>query len=171
MRYASVLSCIAVSATFCVSSLAQDAAPKIAKPELPPVTSAPLNGGTDVPAVVQPIPITAPKPASAGGATTPVQAPPDPAAASAATPAPPAPKKVGLPVSEVPDELKSKASIAAQHARSNQTAEALALYTELLTAKADLFTIAVERGKLYQQAKDHAKAIADFGSAIKNSPG
>jgi tetratricopeptide (TPR) repeat protein len=74
------------------------------------------------------------------------------------------------PAIEIPDELKSKATIAAQQARANQTAEALASYTEVLTSGPNLFTIAVERGKLYQQTKDHAKAIADFTTAINFRP-
>jgi tetratricopeptide (TPR) repeat protein len=74
------------------------------------------------------------------------------------------------PTIELPDELKSKAAIAAQQARANQTAEALASYTEILTAGPNLFTIAVERGKLYQQTRDHAEAIADFTTAINFRP-
>jgi tetratricopeptide (TPR) repeat protein len=79
-------------------------------------------------------------------------------------------KKVVLPVSAIPDELKSKVSIAAQHVRANRLADALTLYSEVLDAKPDLFTVSVERGKLYQQMKDHSKAIADFGSAVENCP-
>jgi tetratricopeptide (TPR) repeat protein len=67
---------------------------------------------------------------------------------------------------EIPDELKSKVSMAMQHVRSNEAAEAMVLFNEILAAKPGLFTIAVERGKLHQQAKEHAKAIADFTSAI-----
>jgi len=76
----------------------------------------------------------------------------------------------GTPATEVPDELKSKVSIAMQHVRTNQTAEAKAMFSEILSAKPDLFTIAVERGKLYQQGKDHPKAIADFTAAIVAKP-
>lgn len=76
----------------------------------------------------------------------------------------------GTPATEVPDELKSKVSIAMQHVRTNQTAEAMAMFSEILSAKPDLFTIAVERGKLYQQGKDHPKAIADFTAAIVAKP-
>jgi tetratricopeptide (TPR) repeat protein len=135
--------------------VAQDAAvPKIAKPDLPTVSSAPMNtSSTDVPSVVQTIPVTASKP-------VPVEAPP-------ATPAPP--KKISLPVSEIPADLKSKVSIAAQHVRARQLAEALTLYNEILGTKPDLFTILVERGKVYQEMKDHTKAVDDFGSAIKNN--
>ena len=74
------------------------------------------------------------------------------------------------PTIEIPDELKSKVNIAAQLARANQPAEALASYSEILTAAPNLFTIAVERGKLYQQTKDHTKAIADFTAAISFRP-
>ena len=150
MRYASALGVVAMTATFAVSGLAQDALPKIAKPDLPNVVSAPANASaTDVPAVVEAAPVTASKPAKV---------------------APSAPRKVVLPVSVIPDELKSKINIAAQHVRSNELAEALAIYTEVLTTNADLFTVAFERGKIYQQMNDHAKAIADFGSAIDKSP-
>ena len=79
-------------------------------------------------------------------------------------------KAPASPTIEIPDELKSKAAIAAQQARANQPAEALASYTEILTAGPNLFTIAVERGKLYQQTKDHAKAVADFTTAINFRP-
>lgn len=168
MRYVSVLGCVALSAIVAVPGLAQEAGPKIAKPDLPVVTSGPLNtNSTDVPAVVQPRPITAPKPVGTATGAAPVQAPPDPAAVPVSAPVA---KKAALPVSEIPDELKSKVSIAAQHVRSNELAQALALYTEVLTAKGDLFTIAVERGKVFQQTKDHTKAIADFSSAIQQSP-
>jgi tetratricopeptide (TPR) repeat protein len=152
MRYASALGVFAITATFAVSGLAQDAAsPKVAKPELPTVGSSPLNASTtDVPAVVQPAPAT-------GVATAPVAAPAKP-------------RKIVLPVSAIPDELKSKVSIAAQHVRTSQIPEALALYTEVLNANADLFTVAFERGKVHQQMKDHAKAIADFSAAVAKSP-
>jgi tetratricopeptide (TPR) repeat protein len=78
---------------------------------------------------------------------------------------------IAQPAPMIPDELKSKVAIAAQNVRAGKTAEALALYSEVLAAKADLFTIAVERGKLYQQMKEPAKAMADFDSAIAASPG
>jgi tetratricopeptide (TPR) repeat protein len=82
-------------------------------------------------------------------------------------PSPSAPRIAEI---DVPDELKSKVTIAIQTARSNKPAEALALFNEILVAKPDLFAIAVERGKLYQEMNDHAKAIGDFTSAIATSP-
>ena len=57
-----------------------------------------------------------------------------------------------------------------QQVKANQPVEAMTLFTEILAAKPDLFTILVERGKLYQQTQDHAKAIADFTSAIAHRP-
>ena len=70
----------------------------------------------------------------------------------------------------IPDELKSKVNIAMQQVKANHPVEAMTLFAELLAAKPDLFTILVERGKLYQQTQDHAKAIADFTAAIAHRP-
>ena len=98
---------------------------------------------------------------------------PDPPAAKPAPKAaltPTRPKGPASPTIEIPEELRSKVSIAGQHARSNQAAEALALYTEVLSASPNLFTVAFERGKLYQEAKDYPKAIADFTTAINFRP-
>jgi tetratricopeptide (TPR) repeat protein len=80
------------------------------------------------------------------------------------------PKGPASPTIEIPEELRSKVSIAGQHARSNQIAEALALYSEVLSGSPNLFTVAFERGKLHQQAKDYPKAIADFTTAINFRP-
>jgi tetratricopeptide (TPR) repeat protein len=98
------------------------------------------------------------------------QSPSRTAAAPVKKAAPSKPQAPPSPTIEIPDELKSKVNIAAQLARANQPAEALASYSEILTAAPSLFTIAVERGKLYQQTKDHAKAIADFTTAISFRP-
>jgi tetratricopeptide (TPR) repeat protein len=80
------------------------------------------------------------------------------------------PKAPASPTLEIPDEFKTKVNIAGQLTRANQPAEALKAYTEVLTASPNLFTIALERGKLYQQTSDHAKAIADFTTAINFRP-
>src|SRR5690349_18779666 len=80
------------------------------------------------------------------------------------------PKAPASPALEIPDEFRTKVNIAGQLARANQPAEALKAYTEILTASPNLFTIAFERGKLYQQTNDHAKAIADFTTAINFRP-
>ena len=56
----------------------------------------------------------------------------------------PVPRAPAAPTIDIPDELKSKVSIASQHVRANQAAEALALYTEVLTDRPDLFTISLE---------------------------
>lgn len=152
MRDTSVLGLVASAALLAVLSFAQEqsTAPKIAKPDLAAATPAALNSSTtDVPAVGQ------------------SQTAPTTARRSVA---PPKPKGPVNPTAEIPDELKSKVNIAAQHARANQPAEALALYTEILTASPNLFTVAVERGKLYQQVKDHANAIVDFTTAINFRP-
>lgn len=143
----------ALIAGCCVAE--ETSTPRVAKPDLPVASQAPLNSSTvDVPAVDQPKPAPQPK-------ATPSRTPTG-AALSAKTPLTP-------PIT-LPDELKSKVSVAMQHVKSNQPAEAMGLFTELLAAKPDLFTISVERGKLFQQAQDHAKAIADFTAAITNRP-
>ncbi len=45
-----------------------------------------------------------------------------------------------------------------------------AISPSLLAANADLFTVPSDAGKIYQQTQDHVKAIADFTSAIAQSP-
>jgi tetratricopeptide (TPR) repeat protein len=151
MRY--IFAFVGASALLAGGCVAQEATgPKMEKPDLPAVPHSPVNASaTDVPAVDQPKLTT---PTKAATRTKP--------AASAKAPLTP-------PVT-FPDELKSKVSIAMQQVKANQTVEAMALFTELLAAKPDLFTILVERGKLYQQTQDHAKAIADFTAAIAHRP-
>jgi tetratricopeptide (TPR) repeat protein len=151
MRNTSVPGFVAYAALLAVLSFAQEqsTAQKIARPDPPAATPAALNSTTDVLAVGQPLAA----PASTRQSVTPSK-----------------PKGPVNPTIEIPDELKSKVNIAAQKARANQAAEALALYTEILTASPNLFTVAVERGKLYQQVKDHANAIADFSTAINFRP-
>ena len=176
MRVPFVAACVTVATVLSSSCFAQEA-PKIAKPELPALTAPAINPSkADVPEAVQTQPLTTPKatatelPKVAPAAPGSQQAPPPQPQASAPAPKPAAPKKAVLPVNVVPDELKSKASIAIQHVRANQPVEALAMLTQLLTAKPDLFTLAVERGKLYQAANDHEKAVADFTAALTAEP-
>jgi tetratricopeptide (TPR) repeat protein len=157
MRVQSLLGVLAVATLLAGLSTAQEpVSTKVVKPDLPTAAPPPLNtSATDVPATEQP--------KSVIPAPSPVKA--KPAATGALTP------KVPItPVIEIPDELKTKVNIATQHVRANESAEAVALFTEILAAKPDLVTISVERGKLYQQTKDHAKAIADFTSAITIRP-
>ena len=155
MRY--IFAFVGASALLAGGCVAQEAtSPKIEKPDVPAVPHAPVNASaTDVPAVDQPKLTALTKAASR---TKPAAA----AQVSAKTPLTP-------PIA-IPDELKSKVNIAMQQVKANQPVEAMTLFTELLAAKPDLFTILVERGKLYQQTQDHAKAIADFTAAIAHRP-
>ena len=144
----------AVVTALALSAVAQ-APPKVIKPGLPGIAGSPVNSSVvDVPAVEPPKIVAAPNTATA---------PPPPPSQSA-------PKAVRLapvaPTIDIPDELKSKVAMAAQQVKAGQLPEAIALYTEILTSKPDLFTLSIERGKLYQQRRDHQKAIADFTAAI-----
>lgn len=67
---------------------------------------------------------------------------------------------------ELAPELASKLQIAAQHVKAKQPQEAIALYSEVLAARADLFSPYVERGKLYSEAKEYGKAVADYSAAL-----
>lgn len=134
----------------------------------------PVFGSIVVAALLAALSFAQAPPANTPKADIPAVAPPN-SAPSKSKPAvralaPPKAKAPGSPSIEIPEELRSKVSIAGQQVRSNQTAEALALYTEILTASPNLFTIALERGKLYQQSKDYPKAIADFTTAINFRP-
>jgi tetratricopeptide (TPR) repeat protein len=68
---------------------------------------------------------------------------------------------------ELTPELLSKLQIAAQHTKANQPREAIAAYTEFLTARPDMFAPYIERGKLYFAAKEYTKAAGDFTAALK----
>ena len=160
----SVLAVFVTAAVFVGSGLAQEGAPqRITTPDLPSVTVPPLNtSATDVPEVRQPTAGATAKPGERKSESrTPAGTSP-PQAIAAKTPVTPA--------IDIPDEWKTKVNIATQHVRGNQLAEALVLFTEILAAKPDLFTISVERGKLYQSSKDHTKAIAHFTAAIARRP-
>ena len=77
---------------------------------------------------------------------------------------------VGLTVGsaqELSPELLGKLEAAAQHAKANQPHEAIALYTEFLSARPDMFAPYVERGKLYFVTKEYSKAAEDFTTVLK----
>ena len=71
---------------------------------------------------------------------------------------------------ELAPELASKLQIAAQHVKAKQPQEAIALYTEVLAARGDLFSPYAERGKIYHDLKEYAKAAADYAEALKRKP-
>ena len=69
--------------------------------------------------------------------------------------------------SELTPELLGKLQTAGQHAKANQPREAIAAYTEFLTARPDIFSSYVERGKLYFATKEYSKSADDFTTALK----
>jgi tetratricopeptide (TPR) repeat protein len=77
------------------------------------------------------------------------------------------PQQPNAPTNELSAELLGKLQTAAQHAKANQPREAIALYTEFLTARADIFSPYVERGKLYLVTKEYSKSADDFTTALK----
>ena len=68
---------------------------------------------------------------------------------------------------ELTPELLNKLQLAAQHVKANQPSEALAVYTEFLGARSDMFGPYIDRGKLYHSQKEYAKAIDDYTAALK----
>jgi tetratricopeptide (TPR) repeat protein len=91
-----------------------------------------------------------------GSAQTPAAAEQSPAAAPA--------------TAELSEELLRKLQTAAQHAKANQAPEAIALYTEFLAARPDIFSPYVERGKLYFASKEYSKSADDFTAVLKLKP-
>lgn len=71
---------------------------------------------------------------------------------------------------ELSPELAVKLQIAAQHVKANQPREAIAALTEFLSARTDMFSPYMDRGKAYHGLKDYAKAITDYSTALKLKP-
>jgi tetratricopeptide (TPR) repeat protein len=69
--------------------------------------------------------------------------------------------------SELTPELLSKLEIASQHVKGNRLPEAIAAYSEFLTARPDMFAPYVDRGKLYFATEEYGKAAHDFTAALK----
>jgi lipoprotein NlpI len=89
---------------------------------------------------------------------------------SAQTPAPadkPEQPQQPAATTELNPELLTKLQTAAQHAKANQPREAIGLYTEFLSARPDIFTPYVERGKLYFLTKEYSKSAEDFTTVLK----
>jgi tetratricopeptide (TPR) repeat protein len=104
-----------------------------------------------------------------GSAQDPESAQPDAtqqAPASAGKPAGEQPQ----PTTELTEELLAKLQAAVQHAKANQPREAIALYTEFLSARPDIFSPYLERGKLYFVTKEYAKSADDFAAVLKLKP-
>jgi tetratricopeptide (TPR) repeat protein len=90
----------------------------------------------------------------------------DPAAATPAAPQQEQPAPAPA-TNELSPELLSKLDGAAQHVKANQPREAIALYSEFISARPDMFAPYVDRGKMYLLTKEYAKAADDFTTVLK----